>query len=308
MPRALPVVALALLTAAATVPMAAPLQNDARSEGDAPDDPSAALDLEQPGTYPGNLTPPDDADWYRLGGTGASCLEAEVGGAAVSEAVLADGAGLARDVNQTLLPHDDLGLGLASQNPDALFLGLTPREAPSGDDLGTGAYEFDVERAPVSGTSSDPGSGSDVPGDRNGTLPRVPDACFRGVLNDAENGSASEADADAYNFTGHPGDDLALSLASVHDNGATTYLNLTSPTGETVLTIRDSGLASTTLPMYGNWTVSLETPSTSVEVLYGVGFSHDFRDPREDEDDDDDDGDDGDDSSCRPGCLPTMLP
>lgn len=302
MPRALPAVALAVLTAAAAVPMAAPLQDDANTGGDAPDDPSAALALGEPGSYLGNLTPPDDADWYRLGGTDASCLEAEVEGEAVADAVLADGAGLATNVNQSLPPHRDLDLGLASQNPDALFLGLTPRELPGRDGLGAGSYGFNVSRAPVSGASSDPGSGGDVPGDRNSTLPTVPDACFRGVLN---GGSSSEPDADAYNFSGEAGDEVSLSLATVHDNGAVTYLNLTSPSGETVFTIRDSGFATTTLPEMGNWTVSLETPSSSAEVLYGVGFSVDFRDP------DDDEEDDGDSSSCRPGCSSvksTTLP
>lgn len=287
-PRTLALV-LTLVASVTVAQGAIPLQDDAGSGQDAPDDPTEAYELPGPGLYEANLSTPDDADWFTLPGSQGqtACLQAEVDGIVAADAVLSDGDALDRAVERTLLPPQSIDLGLASQDPTPLVLGLTPADAAS---LGT--YRFNVSAAPISeaDVTGDPGPTDDAPG--SGDLVRVPDACFRGVL--------GPTDVDAYNFTGEAGENVTLSLAvTTSENPETTltYLNLTSPDGREVLNLTDGDLASTTLDRSGNWTLSVESPSQA-ELTYGIGT---VRDP------DDSDDDDEESSSCRPGCA-TLLP
>lgn len=298
--------AAALVVAVSGAQGALPFSNDAGSGGDAPDDPEDAYPLPGLGRYHGNLTTPLDADWYRLDGAGgpATCLRAQVDGSVLADAVLADAPDLEVSVQRSLHPNQHVALGLAAPNPQALLLGLEPRQVDGeASGAGLGSYALNVTHTPVHTADGDPvPDDGDAPAPGAADPPAVPSACFVGTL---ERGPDHPASGDAYAFQGRLQEEVTLSLVTATADAPLTYLNLTDPAGETVRSITSDDPQTVTLDKRGQWSVSVETTEEVTQLQYGVTL---VQDPEDDDDEDDDDEDD-DGPSCRPRCSwGLMLP
>lgn len=288
---------LALVVAMSGAQGALPIEDDAGSGGDAPDVPEKAVTLPGQGNYTGNLTTPTDADWYRLDEAqdGPSCIRARVSGLAVADVVLSDDPHLATSVERAVHPEDTVALGLATDQPESLVLGLEPRERDGqAVAAGLGTYDFNVTYERASNANGDPVNGGDAPAPGADQVPDAPSSCFTGTLTKDPGLAAA---GDAYGFHGHLGEKVTLTLTTASDDDPTTYVNLTDPAGNVVASVTDDEPRTVTLDKSGRWSVGVETTEKVTELRYGVGLV-------DDPGDDDDDDEDNDGPSCRPSCAP----
>jgi hypothetical protein len=301
------VLAAALAASVTGVHGIAPLRDDAGSGGDAGDTPDEALPLPEAGTFQGNLSTPDDADWYSLPGDGSAvCVSATIDGRSVANATLAaerPGAELPPEntpsAEATHNPTESLEVGLASPDVERVLLGLTPQYTltrPAAPDLALGGYTFDLELAAVAGTTADelaedPDAGQgpgDVP-DQGSSVepPAVESSCTAGNLEAADGGSG---DADAYRFHADAGDRVVVSLAAQEETSGATTMDLVTPAGKEQATLTNGDVVETTVEETGNYTLSLANGQGN-QVEYGFGITTD---------------DDGP-PPCRPSCMKTGL-
>ncbi len=287
-----------LLVTSVGVAIADGPHDDAGSGQDAGDTPEDALELPDIGVYQGNLTPPDDADWYTLKAGHIStfpnpspdrdipaCMELGVRSQAAANVTLLLRNGTDRSIEAPVFESQDLRLGIAAPHLRSTFIGLEPRDGlPS-----FGSYTLDLAAfGPPDKDDGDAGFGRDVGGTPE-TAADLPGPCLPGVL--------QKGDADAYNFEANAGDGLVLSL--VHPIGPDFDTILIAPDGtQRNLTLQDGDLETVALDQDGTWTLQfVSTGGNTSLYLAGVSIIGDcstgcLMEQVEEEP-----------KPCRPGCM-----
>lgn len=280
--------ALAVLLVATSVTAAglpAVLDNDAGSGRDAGGAPADALVLPGPGRYQGGLTPPSDADWYRLpiAGVTPACIDVSIQGAAIARTTLTSEGEPGYRTTHDLLSGTRLGLALALPTRMDVLLGIEPTTLSNGADISAGTYDFNLSVRGLDDIKLGDGGTAEDAGSTPATAAKIEDACVGGTLN------ASAGDEfDLYQFEGAQGQHYELSLAD--DPLAPAALSLLSPSGDVVANVTSGHVQPVVLNETGQWVVKL-TPTTTGMTPYLFGMSG-FRGPPEP-------------PPCHPMCLAT---
>lgn len=269
---------------------------------DASDDRSEPTELQETGTYEGDLFPPGDEDWYRLVPEAVSspgrptCVEVAFAGHANARANLTTPHGEDHYVEANLTPDKPVSMGLATQGFDGSTFGLHPFEPLRS----LGPYEFTVRTEQIGGPSAEDGG---LDGSDSDT---TPGPCIEERLE--EDGELT------IDFHASEGDRLTLSLAS--PTGEPVSIALEDPEGEPRGEIgppsTDSAVLHETIDESGTWTLSAsnEMATSSTSFLVGLSLADDcqmfcsfvFADDECDEDDEDE-CDDEDARPCQPNCM-----
>lgn len=253
--------------------------NDAGTGADAGNTPATALALPGTGTFHGRVDTASDDDWYSLSNptTDPVCVSTTAGSNAHKDVRLRDGPSGLETVRR-VDPDHNLSLGLARHDMPTTFLGFD-------DDNGAaGKYVFTMARLlPSAVDGGDGGTTQDAGSSVNTSIP-VPGPCFGGTLQ-ASGGILDKRDT--YRFDGEAGEPITLSLAIT--TNAPVTLALTSPSGETILTLATGAVEEVNLTETGVWSLGLSIPLSSTDVVsttYLVGLT-DGPNP----------------NPCRPTCL-----
>lgn len=270
--------------------------NDAGSGTDAGDSPLAAFVIEGGSKfYRGNLTPPtDDRDWYRLAGAPqgpAFCAEGRVTSSIPVQAALAFRSDRSSEVSQTITANTEAYLAVAHLDSEGIWLGVEPASLM----LQTGTskpgpehYRFELRMPNV----------PDVDPDASSTGATVLDGpCFRGNL------PAGDA-SDTYLLQTTSATRATFSLA--RDGSVAPVLEIFSPSGLPVATIRSGDIATVTLDESGWWRLVVRPDAGSATAFASAAATPPVPALRTAETSDDDyivgvtvDGD----HWCRPSCA-----
>lgn len=247
------------------------LDDDAGSGSDAGDTPGEAHHLDEPRTFSGDLTPPDDADWYTLDTPHAEsvCVAAVVEGTAHANVTISLTQGLVPAVTRPIEPMHRLEVGITSPSTTQAWFGLTPASLTDvGEPVSFGNYVVNLTLLDVSRVGpGDDGTGMDA-GDTGDTALPVGAPCFGGHL------SGPLDILDVYTFEGKAGELLALSLAQ--GANAPALLTLRAPSGAELLSVAAGEFDRTVLNETGVWQLRVgfaDTNTDSLSATYLVGFS-----------------------------------
>lgn len=269
---------------------------------DASDDRSDPTEVQQTGTYEGDLFPPGDEDWYQLVPSAApssgrpTCVEVAFAGDAHAQANMTAPQDEAYHAEANLTPDETVSMGLATKGFDGATFGLHPFEGL----WSLGPYEFTVRTEHIDGANPEQD-------DLEGKDAADEGPCLQQSL--PKGGERTIA------FHAGQGDRLTLSLAT--PSGQPVSITLEDPFGEERGEI---GTPSPGVPVLheridtsGTWTLSatngMETSNTV--FLVGLSLAEDcqafcslqFADDECDDEDDEDECDDEDARPCQPNCM-----
>lgn len=260
-------------------------EDDAGTGADASGNRDAPTDLPSFGRFAGNLTQPQDADWYAPPGgitwNGPFCVEAEASGAAFANVTLAVDAAFARhEVQRTLTPVAAVWEALPMESPATiarvqLGIALPPirgsllgLESDGAAGTAGGPYAFTIDG--VSGDDFGPGDGG-LGGDAPGTTvaaPALPRACTAGELN----GTGGDL-RDVFSFSGEIGERVTVTWLTVGFPPPT--LHILDPLGTTVAIVENSTSLTLVLDRPGPWYVAPTTTASAGGGWWAMGFTDD---------------------------------